>query len=98
MPAARVGSHYGGERGSEYLDYQRRMGEQAARLDAWKFEPYAGPGARIVDFGCGSGALLASLPAAERTGVEPNDAARAEAQARGLRVVRSPDELPDESF
>jgi len=74
------------------------MGEQAARLDAWKFEPYAGSGTRIVDFGCGTGALLASLPAAERIGVEPNDAARAEALARGLRVVRSPDELPDESF
>jgi len=51
----------------------------------------------VVDFGCGIGALLESLPAATKTGVEVSAAARREAHARGLHVVASSSELPDES-
>ncbi len=95
MPPAGVGRHYSGTRAADYLDYQRPMGELAAGLDRWKFEPYARPDAVVVDFGCGTGALLARLPARERIGVEPSAPARTEAEARGLRVVATAGELPD---
>jgi SAM-dependent methyltransferase len=92
-----VGQHYCGERGAEYLDYQRRYGELGADLNLFKFERYVSPDDDVVDFGCGIGALLERLPAASRTGVEASEAARREAQPRGLRVVGSTSELADES-
>jgi SAM-dependent methyltransferase len=97
MADARVGRHYGGERGSEYLDYQRRYGELGAELNLFKFERYVSPADDVVDFGCGIGALLERLPAASRTGVEVSEAARREAQARGLHVVASTSDLADAS-
>jgi SAM-dependent methyltransferase len=95
--ADRVGRHYGGERGAEYLDYQRKYGELGAELNLFKFEGHVSPGDDVVDFGCGIGALLDRLPAASRIGVEVSEAARREAQARGLQVVSSTSDLEDES-
>ena len=97
MADPRVGQHYGGERGAEYLDYQRKYGELGAELNLFKFERHVSPADDVVDFGCGIGALLERLPAASRTGVEVSDAARREAQARGLHVTASTSELLDES-
>ena len=51
----------------------------------------------MVDFGCGAGALLAALPAAERVGVEPNPPARRAGETRGVRVVASTRELEERS-
>lgn len=97
MADPRVGQHYGGERGAEYLDYQRKYGELGAELNLFKFESYVSRGDDVVDFGCGIGALLERLPAASRTGVEVSESARREAQARGLQVVASTSELADGS-
>jgi SAM-dependent methyltransferase len=93
----RVGRHYSGERGDAYLSYQRRYGELGAELNRFKFEPHVRSTDAVVDFGCGIGALLERLDAAEKTGVEVSDDARREAQARGLRVVASTGELGDAS-
>jgi len=97
MADPRVGQHYGGERGAKYLDYQRTYGELGAELNLFKFERYVSRDDDVVDFGCGIGALLDRIPAASRTGVEVSEAARREAQARGLRVVASTGELADAS-
>jgi SAM-dependent methyltransferase len=43
----------------------------------------------VVDFGCGGGTLLADFRCRQRIGVEPSDAARAEAEGRGITCVRS---------
>jgi SAM-dependent methyltransferase len=96
-PRERVGRHYSGERGEQYLTYQRRYGELGAELNRFKFEPYLQPADAVVDFGCGIGALLERLNAAEKTGVEVSDVARSAALARGLRVVASTTELADAS-
>ena len=93
----RVGRHYSGERGERYLSYQQRYGELGAELNRFKFEPYLQPTDRVVDFGCGIGALLERLDAAEKAGVEVSDVARKAAQARGLNVVASTRELADAS-
>jgi SAM-dependent methyltransferase len=97
MADTRVGQHYGGERGAQYLDYQRKYGELGAELNLFKFERHVSQGDDVVDFGCGIGALLERLPAASRTGVEVSEPARREAQARNLQVAASTGELADES-
>jgi SAM-dependent methyltransferase len=95
MADSRVGRHYGGEQGAEYLDYQRRFGELGAELNLFKFKGHVSSGDDMVDFGCGIGALLERLEAASKTGVEVSEAARGEARARGLHVVASTRELED---
>lgn len=90
-----VGKHYRGAAADEYFAYQGRIGELGARLNRWKFEPHVGPDDRVVDFGCGSGGLLAGLDVADRIGVEVSEPARRQAQAKGLRVVTSTSELAD---
>jgi SAM-dependent methyltransferase len=97
MGERRVGRHYGGERGAEYLDYQRRFGELGARLNLFKFESHVDRDDVVVDFGCGIGALLEQLRAASRIGVEASEPARREAQAKGLQVVASTGELDSDS-
>ncbi|NLT05408.1 MAG: methyltransferase domain-containing protein [Solirubrobacterales bacterium] len=94
-PAPGAASHYRGAAAEDYLAYQRSIGELGATLNRWKFEPHVGPGDRVVDFGCGTGGLLAGLDVAQRTGVEPSEPARAAAAARGLTVLASAAELPD---
>jgi len=92
-----IGSHYRGELGERYFGWQGSRGEQEARIELAKFEHEVDPGDRLVDFGCGGGWLLELLPAAERTGIEPNPAVRAEGLRRGVRIVESASELGDES-
>jgi SAM-dependent methyltransferase len=96
-PGERVGRHYSGERGEAYLTYQRRYGELGAELNRFKFEPHVRPTDAVLDFGCGIGALLERLDAADKTGVEVSDLARRAARERGLRVVASTGELADAS-
>jgi SAM-dependent methyltransferase len=93
----RVGSHYRGDAAAGYLAYQREIGALGAELNRWKFEPHIEPGDAIVDFGCGTGGLLAGLEAASKVGVEVSEPARREAAARGLEVVASTAELTDAS-
>jgi SAM-dependent methyltransferase len=92
----RVGKHYSGQLGERYYAWQGRGGELSAQIERTKFERWASPEAVVVDFGCGSGHLLELLPAKRRLGVEPNEAARAAAQERGLEVVASTSEIADE--
>jgi SAM-dependent methyltransferase len=93
----RVGAHYGGARGAQYLDYQRRFGELGAELNLFKFERHVGSDDVVLDFGCGIGALLQRLTATSKIGVEASEPARREAEGRGLRVVASTSELEDAS-
>lgn len=91
----RVGRHYQGTLGAEYFGWQREGAQLGARLEEPKFAPHVSPGDVLVEFGCGTGYLLDRLPAREKVGVEVNEAARADARGRGLRLVAATDELPD---
>lgn len=95
--AGRAGRHYRGDLGARYLGYQRGIARLGAELNRWKFEPHVGPDDAVVDFGCGTGGLLAALEAGSKVGVEVSDAARAEARALGLDVVATTVELPESS-
>jgi SAM-dependent methyltransferase len=90
-----VGSHYRGQRGEEYFDWQGSGAELQAAIERTKFAPHVSEADTVVDFGCGAGALLATLPLGEGIGVEPNPPARRVAEARGIRVVATTRELED---
>jgi SAM-dependent methyltransferase len=100
MPAVpetdRVASHYQGEAGQAYHEYQR-WAWTMFRLEEWKFRGHIKPSDVVLDFGCGEGGLLANLPAAERLGVEVNPEASDVAASRGLRMYRSTDEVDEDS-
>src|SRR5215210_9132767 len=90
-----VGRHYRGELGEEYFDWQGTHADLEAAIERAKFAPHVAETDTVVDFGCGAAALLASLNARERVGVEPNPPARQAGEARGIRVVESTRELED---
>ena len=90
-----VGRHYSGELGQEYFDWQGSGADLNAAIERTKFAPHISETDTVVDFGCGAGALLATLPARQCVGVEPNPPARRAGEARGIRVVASTRELED---
>ena len=71
-----VGRHYRGELGQEYFDWQGSDADLEAAIESSKFAPHVSATDTVVDFGCGAGALLATLRIGERIGVEPNPPAR----------------------
>jgi SAM-dependent methyltransferase len=93
--AESVGRHYRGELGEEYFDWQGSGADLNAEIESSKFAPHVSATDTVVDFGCGAGALLATLQIGERIGVEPNPPARRAGEARGVRVVASTRELED---
>jgi SAM-dependent methyltransferase len=95
--ADRVGTSYRGESAEAYFDYQRSIGELGGRLDRRKFEPEIRPTDVVVDFGCGTGAILQQLSARAKIGIEVSEVARRAAAERGLDTVGSAAELDAES-
>lgn len=86
--------HYEGEQGARYFAYQNVAGLDQGRLEARKFARHIQPSNTVVDFGCGSGAVLANLRCARRIGVEVNPAARAEAARHAIELHASPESIP----
>lgn len=100
MPDAddsRVSPAYSGERGAEYFAWQSHGAHAATPLLRRLYAEWTDGADSVLDFGCGGGALLASIEAPVRIGVEPNDTARAAAAAAGLDVRASLDEVTDGS-
>jgi SAM-dependent methyltransferase len=91
-----VASRYQGLAGEQYFAWQQEIGALGAELNRWKFAAHVQPTDTVIDFGCGSGALLAALPCRRRLGVEPNTAARERAQRNGIETFASTVDLSDE--
>lgn len=90
---------YSGKDGTDYLmQRETSQAESVQKLRATLFRDVGGPALRIVDFGCGTGGILGSLPASERVGVEIGTEAAKIAQKRGLRIVPSLHLLGDGQF
>lgn len=80
----------------EYFRDQSRDGDLRGAINAWKFLPYAKGRERILDFGCGDGALLKALNG--HYGVEINQHAASVARNRGFEVAPTLDHFSDRSF
>lgn len=78
-----------------YFRWQSRHAGLRGEAERFKFAPFLRAGDRIVDFGCGDGALLAALGGG--TGIEINPHAAEAARRRGLTVVRDIAGLADGS-
>ncbi len=88
--------HYIGQQGQAYFAYQKVSGLQGGPIEArTKFAAHVKKTDTVIDFGCGSGAVLASLDCARRIGVEINPAAREVAAQNGVEVYATLDEIPD---
>lgn len=90
-----VGQHYKDAAGAAYFGWQKSVGEIGGILNVRKFEKYISSSDTVVDFGCGTGALLSRLEAKSRVGIEPNEHARRDTRARGIDCVESPSEIAD---
>ncbi len=75
-------AHYG----ADYFEWQRESGRFGGWANVDKYRDTIGPSARVLDFGCGGGFLVANLACAERFGIEPNAAAREMAKSNGVTV------------
>lgn len=72
-----VSKHYTGEAGERYFEYQKTIGRASAQIEVRKFRPFVSASDVVLDFGCGTGAILNQLQASQKIGIEPNPAARA---------------------
>jgi SAM-dependent methyltransferase len=91
-------SLYTGERGAGYYAQREKLRSDAAQRErAELFFDIADDSAVTLDFGCGNGALLAHLRAAQRIGVEISPYAAKDAEGRLDVVVSNLAAIGDES-
>jgi SAM-dependent methyltransferase len=85
--------HYQGASGEAYFAWQKRTGGVGGHIEARKFSGVVKPNDVVLDFGCGSGAMLTSLDCGHRIGVDVNPAARREAEALAVEVHATLDDI-----
>jgi SAM-dependent methyltransferase len=88
-----MASFYQGEVGAEYFRYQLSASQEIAALEASKFAHAIQSDHTVVDFGCGSGRILAELGCARRIGIEVNPVARQHADVMGIECHESLSEI-----
>jgi SAM-dependent methyltransferase len=90
-------SHYTGEAGRRYYEYQSRFGDLAGQLAARKFAKYIGASDVALDFGCGGGFMLKSVTCRRRLGVEINPFACETAENHGITCYESLGQIENET-
>jgi SAM-dependent methyltransferase len=90
-------AHYLAGDGAKYFAYQNAIGELGGALNLFKFAKHIQKTDRVVDFGCGGGWLLKKIDCADKVGVEPNPAARAQCAENGIRAVATLAEVVDKA-
>jgi SAM-dependent methyltransferase len=90
--------HYQGIAGTAYHRSQHDIAPTIrGQLGARKLQKHLPPARRIVDFGCGNGAILAALnTGSERIGVDPIAENRQAVRDRGYEARESLSEIPDD--
>lgn len=88
-------SHYAGEGGQAYQELRTKWPlAKMAVIHAEKFASAIRATDTVVDFGCGSGEILASISCGRRIGIEVNASARESARLNGLEVYDDTAEIP----
>jgi SAM-dependent methyltransferase len=91
-------SHYTGDGGRSYFEVRARRRARDAQIESARlFLPFVERTDTVLDFGCGTGGILASLPCARRVGIEVNEPSRGVARANGIEVHSELSAIPDES-
>lgn len=86
---------YTGQQGAKYHEQRNRYrANEVQELRAKLFQGFSSGSDVVLDFGCGTGGVLARLPAAKRIGVEINEAAAKEASAVLDAVTSSIADIP----
>lgn len=81
-----------------YFFYKNYSAENAARVNARKFQPYIGPHDTVLESGAKGGHLLKALVAAERVAVEPDRTAHEMCRSNGIPVYGALSDLPRRTF
>lgn len=81
-----VGRYYQGELGERYFERRSCGADLIATANFRWFRPYVSADHAVLDFGCGTGHLLAMLPAARRVGIEVNPPAASAAKELGIDI------------
>jgi SAM-dependent methyltransferase len=88
---------YKGISGTAYHEHRvKRRSDYAQRASSRIFLPYVSQATTVLDFGCGTGGILAGLPCARRMGVEINEHSAASARSRGIEVFESLGSVPSD--
>lgn len=82
------GEAYLAQRASSASDYNQS-------LRASLFQNIASPHLTVLDFGCGTGGVIARVPASKRIGIELGEEARILAEAKGVKTHTSLSAVPD---
>lgn len=92
------GAHYRDKAGKNYLEQRSgAASDHVQSLRAALFSDLIEPSLTVLDFGCGTGGVLARLSPGGRIGVEIGSEAAEIARARGIDVVSTLDELDNSS-
>jgi SAM-dependent methyltransferase len=87
---------YTGGSGEQYFRSTGRSKSEVAQAEsAGVFHPYLSGDEVVLDFGCGTGAIVSNVPAKRRLGVEINEPSVAAARARGVEVYTAVTDVPD---
>jgi SAM-dependent methyltransferase len=84
--ATKIENYYQASGDEYFAQRTTARSESNQQLRARFFRDLAGDSLTILDFGCGTGGILGSLPAARRLGVEIGERAAQEARAKGIEV------------
>lgn len=90
--------HYAGDRGKYYQELRSKWPlSKMAPIHAEKFSSLIDQSDTVVDFGCGSGEILAATTCQRKVGVEINALARNQAQQKGIEVFEETASLPSDT-
>ena len=80
IPTYGTSTHYAGDSGDQYFEWQDAYGAVNGEITARTFRSFVQPHEVILDFRCGGGHLLNSLNAKKKVGVDINPAALSSAR------------------
>lgn len=89
---------YRGEQGDVYLAQRKAAAsDHNQNLRAGLFRDLSGPDRAMLDFGCGTGGVLARLSGRRKIGIEVGEAAARQARQQGIETFTDLREVPDNS-
>lgn len=94
-PTYGTSTHYDGDSGDRYFDWQDEHGALRGRINARKFCDYIQQRDVVLDFGCGGGHLLKALTCQSRVGVDVNPNALESARSLGIECFADIANVPD---